>query len=106
LTPTDGSGTAIGGTYIRNLPSNCATHYLKSFGNDLFIGVSEAGNCWINAKSYKPFDLYRSAGFGARIHLPMFGMFGLDWGYGFDEIPGSPTSSGSQFHFSINQSID
>jgi len=107
LTPTDGSGTAIGGTIYQKFTfelrypitlNPSATIYLLAF--------LEAGNCWLNAKSYKPFDLYRSAGFGARIHLPMFGMFGLDWGYGFDEIPGSPTSSGSQFHFSINQSID
>jgi outer membrane protein insertion porin family len=36
----------------------------------------------------------------------MFGILGLDWGYGFDEIPGIPNANGSQFHFSINQSLD
>ena len=38
--------------------------------------------------------------------LPMFGLLGLDWGYGLDQVPGSPGASGGQFHFSINSSID
>jgi outer membrane protein insertion porin family len=36
----------------------------------------------------------------------MFGILGLDWGYGFDEVPGIPGANKGQFHFSINQSID
>jgi outer membrane protein insertion porin family len=36
----------------------------------------------------------------------MFGILGLDWGYGFDDVPGIPGANGGQFHFSINQSID
>ena len=66
----------------------------------------EAGNCWLGFDKFNPFDLYRSAGLGVRIYLPMFGMLGLDWGYGFDEVPGAPDASGSQFHFSIGGSID
>ena len=66
----------------------------------------EAGNCWLGFDRFDPFDLYRSAGLGVRIYLPMFGMLGLDWGYGFDEVPGVKDANGSQFHFSIGGSID
>lgn len=66
----------------------------------------EAGNCWLGFDKFNPFDLYRSAGLGVRIYLPMFGMLGLDWGYGFDDVPGASDASGSQFHFSIGGSID
>ncbi len=70
------------------------------------LGFLEAGNAWENFKTFDPFDVKRSAGIGIRFFMPMFGLLGLDWGYGFDKIPGMPDASGSQFHFSINQSID
>ena len=66
----------------------------------------EAGNNWKDIQSYRPFDMYRSAGVGVRVFLPMFGLLGLDWGYGFDPIPGNPNAGKSQFHFSIGQSIE
>lgn len=66
----------------------------------------EAGNAWSSLKTYDPFDVYRTAGFGIRVFMPMFGFLGLDWGYGFDEVPGLPDANGAHFHFSINQSID
>jgi len=69
------------------------------------LGFAEAGNAWEKWKDFNPFDTYRSAGVGVRVFLPMFGILGLDWGYGFDNIPGVG-KGGSQFHFSINQSID
>ena len=70
------------------------------------LGFVEAGDCWSAKEDFNPFDVYRSAGLGIRIYLPMFGMLGLDWGYGFDDVPGSTNASGSQFHFSIGGSID
>jgi outer membrane protein insertion porin family len=70
------------------------------------LAFVEAGKAWLDPPDFKPFDLYRSAGFGLRVFLPMFGMLGLDWGYGFDDVPGLPGANGGQFHFSINQSID
>jgi len=70
------------------------------------LGFLEAGKAWLYHPAFNPFDLYRSAGFGMRVFLPMFGMLGLDWGYGFDEVPGLPGANEGQFHFSINQSID
>jgi len=70
------------------------------------LGFAEAGNAWRNFGEFNPFDLKRSAGLGVRVFLPMFGLLGLDWGYGFDPIPGMPSANKGQFHFSINQSID
>lgn len=66
----------------------------------------EAGNCWLGFENFDPFDVKRSAGLGVRIYLPMFGLLGLDWGYGFDDVIGAPGSNHSQFHFSIGGSID
>ncbi len=65
------------------------------------LGFLEGGNCWYDLKEFQPFKMYNSAGVGVRLFMPMLGMIGLDWGYGFD----GPTG-GSQFHFSIGQSID
>ncbi len=70
------------------------------------MGFMEAGNAWKDFKSFNPFALKRSAGVGVRVFLPMFGLLGLDWGYGFDDVPGLPSANKGQFHFSINQSID
>ncbi|MBQ8957010.1 MAG: BamA/TamA family outer membrane protein [Bacteroidales bacterium] len=66
----------------------------------------EAGNCWLGFKNFNPFEVKRSAGLGVRIYLPMFGLLGLDWGYGFDDIYGVAGENHSQFHFSIGGSID
>ncbi|NCC72428.1 MAG: outer membrane protein assembly factor BamA [Sphingobacteriia bacterium] len=70
------------------------------------LAFMESGNSWENFASFNPFKVYRSAGVGMRVFLPMFGILGLDWGYGFDEVPGLPDANKGQFHFSINQSID
>lgn len=70
------------------------------------LAFVEAGNAWAGSVDFDPFDLRRSAGFGVRVFLPMFGMLGLDWAYGFDPIPGVPSGAGSHFHFSLNQSLD
>jgi outer membrane protein insertion porin family len=66
----------------------------------------EAGNCWLGFEDFNPFDVKRSAGLGVRIYLPMFGLLGLDWGYGFDDVYGTTGNNHSQFHFSIGGSID
>ncbi len=67
------------------------------------LGFLEAGNAWHDIKNFNPFDLKRSAGFGVRIFLPMIGMMGIDWGYGFDKVFGSKQYGGSQFHFILGQ---
>jgi outer membrane protein insertion porin family len=63
----------------------------------------EGGNANVSFQNYNPFKLYRSAGVGVRIFLPMFGLMGIDWGYGFDDVPGVVGENGSQFHFVIGQ---
>ena len=70
------------------------------------LAFFEAGNSWAKANDLNPFQVYKSAGVGVRLFLSAMGMFGLDWGYGFDEVPGNPSANGSHFHFSINQSLD
>lgn len=65
----------------------------------------EAGNSWSEFKDYNPFNLHRSAGVGVRIFLPMFGLMGIDWGYGFDEVPGYSGAAGSNFHFVMGQNF-
>ncbi|HRR93206.1 MAG TPA: outer membrane protein assembly factor BamA [Bacteroidales bacterium] len=63
----------------------------------------EAGKAWYELKEYNPFRMNRSAGIGIRANLPMFGLLGVDWGYGFDAVPGNPDANKSQFHFVIGQ---
>jgi len=59
----------------------------------------EGGNCWSSIKNFDPFKIKRSAGVGVRVFLPMVGLLGVDWGYGFDD----DTNGKSQFHFVIGQ---
>lgn len=63
----------------------------------------EAGNANMSFQSYNPFKLHRSAGVGVRIFLPMFGLMGIDWGYGFDEVPNNSSAHKGNFHFVIGQ---
>ena len=63
------------------------------------LAFLEGGNCWSDIRDFNPFQIKRSAGVGVRIYLPMIGLLGLDWGYGFDDA----TNGGSQFHFIIGQ---
>ena len=65
------------------------------------LGFVEAGNAWTDTSKFNPFDMKRSAGLGVRIFLPMVGMMGIDWAYGFDKVFG--TKGGSQFHFILGQ---
>jgi len=76
---------------------------LKPSSTIYVLSFLEAGNAWNNFDDYNPFKLHRSAGAGVRIFLPMFGLMGIDWGYGFDKVPGQSDAAGSQFHFVIGQ---
>ena len=69
------------------------------------LAFVEAGNCFADIKDYNPFNLKRSAGVGVRLFLPMFGLMGIDWGWGFDPINGSNKYGGSQFHFILGQEL-
>ena len=63
------------------------------------LAFLEGGNCWADIKDFNPFQIKRSAGIGVRIFLPMVGLIGCDWGYGFD----GPAGSRSHFHFVLGQ---
>ncbi len=80
---------------VTNSPS--ASIYLQAF--------VEGGNAWVNTRTYNPFDLKRSAGVGIRLFLPMFGLLGLDYAYGFDwkTLSTGLTTKPGQFHFFIGQ---
>ena len=67
------------------------------------LGFVEGGNAWTDTKYLNPFDMKRSAGLGVRIFLPMVGLMGIDWAYGFDEVEHSTSAGGSHFHFILGQ---
>ncbi len=67
------------------------------------LGFLEGGNAWGDVKNFNPFNMKRSAGVGVRIYLPMVGLMGIDWGYGFDKDNVNGTKGGSQFHFILGQ---
>ena len=96
LTPYGSSGYAYDrfGVEIR---------YPFLLGNTTIYGLGflEAGNAWTDISDFNPFDMKRSGGFGVRIFLPMVGLMGLDWAYGFDKVSGK--RGGSNFHFVLGQ---
>ena len=65
------------------------------------LAFVEGGNAWTTIKQFNPFSLKRSAGAGVRIFLPMVGLMGIDWAYGFDRVFGD--KGGSHFHFILGQ---
>ena len=69
------------------------------------LGFAEGGNNFGSYKEYNPFNLYKSAGIGARIFMPAFGMIGIDYGFAFDKVPGLSDSGRQAFTFSIGQQI-
>ncbi|MDO9552424.1 outer membrane protein assembly factor [Rhodonellum sp.] len=97
---TDGYGGIVYNKHVMELrflvsPNPSATIFL--------LGFAEAGNNWGSYAEFNPYNLKKSAGVGARIFMPAFGLLGIDWGYGFDPAPGQSTPSGAQFHFTIGQ---
>ncbi len=76
---------------------------LQGATNIYALAFLEGGNAWTDVKKFNPFDMKRSAGFGVRLTLPMVGLMGIDWAYGFDKIYGSDVYGGSQFHFILGQ---
>ncbi len=67
------------------------------------LAFLEGGNAWKSIGEFNPFNIKRSAGVGVRIFLPMFGLLGIDWGYGFDPLAGQTGANGSEFHFVLGQ---
>jgi outer membrane protein insertion porin family len=114
-----GSAYAIGGEWTGSRYSGYDAYAYDRFtlelrypfmlGNTTIYGLTflEGGNAWYKTKDFNPFDLKRSAGVGVRIYLPMVGLMGIDWAYGFDKVyQGSSAGwqkGGSQFHFVLGQ---
>ncbi|MES2266529.1 MAG: outer membrane protein assembly factor BamA [Bacteroidota bacterium] len=69
------------------------------------LAFAEGGNVWNDFSKFSPFNVRKSVGVGARIFLPIFGLLGLDYGYGFDKIPNQPDANKGHFHFTISQSL-
>lgn len=106
LTPLE-NGSEVGGTIYNKFTAELRYPITLNPSATIYVlAFVEAGNAWTNKREYTPFNLYKSAGLGIRIYLPMFGLLGFDWGYGFDDVPGVKDAAGSRFHISINQSID
>jgi outer membrane protein insertion porin family len=97
------NGKKAGNIYERTYMELRYPVSLKRQATIYVLGFVEAGNAWYNFDEFDPLSLKRSAGIGLRAFLPMFGLLGIDWGYGFDEIPGRPDANGGQFHFVIGQ---
>lgn len=103
LTATYGSGRAAN-IYTKTTVEVRYPITLSESANIYALAFLEAGNSWWDFKKLNIFDLKRAAGVGVRFWLPMFGLLGIDWGYGFD-MPnnGGSSNAKSQFHFVIGQ---
>lgn len=104
LTPLDPiTGTSQGNIYTRMTMELRYPILLQQTTVVWALAFVEGGNAWSDISQFNPFNIKRSAGVGLRVFLPMFGLLGIDWGYGFDAPFGSTTKSGSQFTFVLGQ---
>lgn len=105
LTPRE-RGNAIGAPiiskYSMELRYPLSTNPSATIFAQTFV---EAGRTWTNFQDFNPFNLYRSAGVGLRIFLPMFGLLGFDYGWRLDDVPDQPFMPRGQFHFSIGMNL-
>ncbi|MBR4826452.1 MAG: outer membrane protein assembly factor BamA [Bacteroidales bacterium] len=104
LTPLETSPYSSSATYAGNVYDKFTVEFrypviLQPQSTIFVLGFLEGGNCWSDIRNFNPFEIKRSAGVGVRVFLPMIGLLGVDWGYGFDDAQ----YGGSQFHFVIGQ---
>ena len=104
LTPTASSYSTTGNYYAGNVYDKFTVELrypviLQPQSTIYALLFLEGGNCWADIRDFNPFQIKRSAGVGVRVFLPMIGLLGVDWGWGFDD----PVNGGSQFHFVIGQ---
>ena len=104
LTPQATADSATGNYYAGNVYDKFTVELrypviLQPQSTIYALVFLEGGNCWSDIRSFNPFQIKRSAGVGVRVFLPMIGLLGVDWGYGFDD----PVNGKSQFHFVIGQ---
>ena len=105
LTPTAASDYSSGNYYAGNVYDKFTVELrypviLQPQSTIYALVFLEGGNAWADIRKFNPFQIRRSAGVGVRVFLPMIGLLGVDWGYGFDNHDGN---GGSQFHFVIGQ---
>ena len=104
LTPLAASTSSTGNYYAGNVYDKFTVELrypviLQPQSTIYALLFLEGGNCWADIRDFNPFQIKRSAGVGVRVFLPMIGLLGVDWGYGFDD----PVNGKSQFHFVIGQ---
>jgi len=104
LTPRDANGNKSGNVYTKYTMELRYPVSLNPSATIFVLGFLEAGNAWYSIDEFNPFSTKRAMGVGVRAFLPMFGLLGIDWGWGFDDYPESNGAiSGSQFHFTMGQ---
>lgn len=96
------SGSPIFNKYVLELRHPIT---LSQSAQVFVLAFAEGGNTWNSFKEFAPFNIRRSAGVGARVFLPIFGLLGIDYGYAFDKIPGIADQGRQPFTFSIAQSL-
>lgn len=106
LTPRGERGNTVGGSYITKYTAELRFPVTLNPQATIYVlGFAEAGNTWSKGKDFNPFNVYRSAGVGVRIFLPMFGLLGFDYGWRLDDVKTAPQMQKGQFHFTIGASI-
>lgn len=104
LTPTNAAGDQIGATVYNKFSMELRYPItLKSSASIYALAFMEAGSSFARFKDYNPFALSRSAGVGLRVFMPAFGLLGIDFGHGFDALPGQSKPNGWETHFIIGQ---
>ncbi|MBT6568300.1 MAG: outer membrane protein assembly factor BamA [Flavobacteriaceae bacterium] len=79
---------------------------LKPSASIYALTFLESGNGYDSFRAFNPFESKRSAGAGVRIFMPAFGLLGIDFGYGFDNVdPNSSSPNGWETHFIIGQNF-
>ncbi len=103
VVPSNSSGQKSGNVYTKLTMELRYPISLNPSATIFVLAFAEAGDAWYSIRDFSPYEAKRSLGVGLRAFLPMFGLLGVDWAYGFDEaFPGAGVS-GSQFHFTIGQ---
>src|SRR5690606_38113126 len=97
-----GSGSPIFNKYVMELRHPITTGQSATI---FVLAFAEGGNTWTSFRNFSPFNVRRSAGVGARVFLPIFGLLGIDWGMAFDKIPGLESNGHQPFTFSISQAL-
>jgi len=104
LSPRNTNGFEIGGTVYNKFALELRYPItLKQSMSAYVLGFFDAGASYESFSNYNPFKLQRGAGGGVRVHMPMFGLLGIDFGYGFDKVPGTNQIGGFQTHFILGQ---